>query len=56
MYGDQEIGDLFIDTEGNLCKKYDTIIAVVSGYFTTPNGLVGYELVNKPKHDNNEDY
>ena len=56
MYGDQEIGVLFIDAEGNLCKNYDTIVAVVNGYFTTPDGNVGYELVKKPKHNSDEDY
>lgn len=49
MYNGQDIGDLFIDAEGNLCKNYDTIVAVVSGFFTTANGHVGYELVKLPK-------
>lgn len=52
MYDGQEMGDLFIDAEGNLCKNYDCIEAIVSGYFTTKTGQVGYELVKKPNYKN----
>ena len=51
MYDGQDIGDLFVDKDGNLCKNYDCIIAVVIGYFTTKDGLVGYELVKKPTNE-----
>ena len=30
MYDGEDIGDLFIDASGNLCKNYDTIVAVVN--------------------------